>query len=448
MVAVSGGGDSVALVHLLAELASRGELILAGLAHLNHQLRPTADRDEALCRALAVRHGVPIDVARRDVAGAARALRRSAEAVGRDLRYALFEEVRLRRAADVVAVAHSRDDQAETVLLRLLRGTGPRGLRGMRPRRDGVVRPLLACSRGELRRYLAARGAEWAEDETNADCTVPRNRVRHQLLPLLVRDYQPATPRLLARLADLAAADDAVLEAMADAAGAGVSSPLEGGWRLDTAGLQALPPAIAHRVVRRLLERAGAQRAVRLADVDRVLAACRSARARPVVVAGVSVERFSADAVLFNRGRAAALPRLPPRTLEVPGQVEVPECGAGWRLRADGPIQREEAPAPSRHRLLLAAGSERGPLTVRGREAGDRFRPAGLGGSKSLQNLFVDRKVPRALRDRVPVVIDATGRILWVVGIAVAEGAAAPAGAADEIVLNFVRPGLPGPEAT
>ncbi|MGE4085650.1 MAG: tRNA lysidine(34) synthetase TilS [Vicinamibacterales bacterium] len=448
VAAVSGGGDSVALVLLLAELAAAGDLVLAGLVHLNHQLRPTADRDEALCRALAESHGVPIDAARRDVAAAARAGRRSTEVTARDLRYALFEEARVRRAAEVTAVAHTRDDQAETVLFRLLRGTGPQGLRGMRPRRDLIARPLLACGRDELRRYLAARGASWSEDETNADPAIPRNRIRHELLPQLTRLYQPALPRVLARLADLAAADDEVLAAAADTAAARLSSEVAEGWRLDTQALAAAPPAIAHRVVRGLLARAGAARAVRVADVDRVLAACRTAQARPVRVAGVLVERFSADAVLFNRGGIAAAASLPPRMLEVPGLVEVPECGAGWRLRAEGPIKQGRAPAPSRHRLLLDAGTGSGPFTVRGRRAGDRIRPAGAGGSKSLQDLFVDRKVPRALRARVPDAADAAGRILWVVGVAVAEGAAAPAGAGDVVVLNFERPASPGPEAT
>jgi len=447
VVAVSGGGDSVALVHLLTELAAAGDLVLAGLVHLNHQLRPTADRDEALCRALADSCGVPIDAARRDVAAAARAGRRSPEVAARDLRYALFEDARVRRTAEVVAVAHTRDDQAETVLLRLLRGTGPHGLRGMRPRRDRIARPLLGCGRDELRRYLAARGASWSEDETNADPAIPRNRIRHELLPRLTRDYQPATARVLARLADLAAADDEVLAAAADTAAARLSSNETGGWRLDTVALAAVPPAIAHRVVRGLLERAGAARAVRVADVDRVLAACRAAQARPVRVAGVLVERFSANAVLFNRVDAAPAKPLPPRMLEVPGAVEVPECGAGWRLRAEGPIEKGRAPAPSRHRLLLDAGIGRGPFTVRGRRTGDRIRLAGLGGSKSLQDLFVDRKIPRVLRGRVPVVADPAGRILWVVGVAVAEGVNVPADADDVVVLSFERPDGPGPEA-
>ena len=447
VAAVSGGGDSVALVHLLRELETGGHVVLAGVAHLNHQLRPEAGSDEAFCRTLASAAGVPFDVARANVGVAATAARVSVEVAGRDARYAFFEDVRVARGAHAVAVAHTRDDQAETVLLRLLRGAGTHGLRGALASRGGVVRPLLTCGRDELRAYLAARGVAWLEDATNADTAPLRNRIRHDLLPRLVRDYQPGAARLLARTAELAHDDDAYLTAVADTAAGAVSSNQDEVWRVDAAALLALPPAIGRRVVVLTLQRAGATRAVRLADVERALDTCRSAQAAVCRVAGVTVERFSADVVLFSRGDAPAVRPMPPRTLEVPGQVEVPECGAGWRLRAEGPIERQSAPKPSRHRILLDAARGLGPFIVRGRRRGDRLRPVGLGGTKSLQDLFVDRKVPRSERDRTPVVVDAAGRILWVVGLALDEGALAVEGADDVVVLNFERPDGSGPEA-
>jgi tRNA(Ile)-lysidine synthase len=447
VAAVSGGGDSVALFHLLRELAASGHVVLAALAHLNHQLRPEAERDEAFCRALADAAGVPCDVARVAVAAAAAAGRQSVEVAGRDARYAFFEQVRASRAAHAVAVAHTRDDQAETVLLRLLRGAGTRGLRGALPARGGIVRPLLSCGRDDLRAHLAARGAAWLEDATNADPTILRNRIRHDLLPRLVRDYQPGAARVLARTAELASDDDAYLTAAAHTAAAVVSSKEAGGRMVQTAALLALPPAIGRRVVQLLLREAGATRAVRLADVERVLAGCRNAQAEVCRVAGVAVERFSTDAVLINRGGGLARQPLASRTLAVPGYVDVPECGAGWRLRAEGPIKKERAPQPSRHRILLDAALGPGPFTVRGRLPGDRLRPLGLGGSKSLQDLFVDRRVPRGERDRIPVVLDATGRIVWVVGVALDETAVAVEGVDDVVVLNIERPDGSGPEA-
>ena len=446
VAAVSGGGDSVALLRLLGELAATGEVVLAGVVHVNHQLRAAADRDEAFCASLAAAAGVPFDVARVDVAAVARAARCSVEVAARDARYGVFEEVRTRRLAECVAVAHTRDDQAETVLLRLLRGAGTRGLRGALPRRGAVVRPLLTCGRAELRDYLRAAGATWVDDETNADTAILRNRIRHDLLPRLERDYRPSVARVLARTATLAGDDDAYLARIADTAAADLTSKEEGGLALDGRGMLALPPAIRRRVARLLLERAGARRAVRFADVERLLTLCRGRSAARGEVAGVALERFAADRVLIIKG-AAPRPHIPPRTLEVPGEVEIPEAGPGWRVCAEGPIERTSAPPPARLCVLLDAAAALAPFAVRGRVPGDRLRPLGLGGTKTLQDLFVDRKVPRAERDRTPVVVDAAGRIVWVVGLALAEAAAAPEGGGDVVVLSVKRPESPGPEA-
>src|SRR5204862_6917950 len=153
--------------------------------HFNHQLRPTADRDEQHTAAIAATLGVPVLTDRADVAARAKAERQSVEAAGRIARYAFFDRARQHFQADVVALGHTRDDQAETVLLRLIRGAGPRGLAAMYPRKDHIIRPLLGVKREELRAWLGERGVTFVEDETNADVSIPRNRVRAELLPLL-----------------------------------------------------------------------------------------------------------------------------------------------------------------------------------------------------------------------------------------------------------------------
>ncbi len=197
VAALSGGSDSVAQLLLLCDLAAAGHLVLAGAAHLNHQLRPDAARDEQFCRALCARLGVPLMVATAPVPALAAEARVSIEVAARRVRYAFLERARIACDAAVVAVAHTADDQAETVLLRLLRGAGPRGLRGILPVRGTVVRPLLDCTRAALRADLTRRGETWVDDATNADVAQPRNRVRHELiLPLLAGRFQPAvTPR-------------------------------------------------------------------------------------------------------------------------------------------------------------------------------------------------------------------------------------------------------------
>lgn len=447
LVALSGGADSVAALLLLHELAAAGDIVLAGAAHLNHGLRPDAADDEAFCRELCARLGVALAVERADIRGAAAALRASVEVAARHVRYTFLDRARLAMEADHIAVAHTRDDQAETVLLRLLRGAGTRGLRGILPVRGVVVRPLLEAGREELRRYLAGRGQTWREDVTNADVGHVRNRIRHELLPLLSAQYRPSVSRVLARSADVALEDDRYLEYLADGVASHVLTVKDGAAHVALPALRVLPTALQRRVARIALERAGCRRPARLADIDRLLAALTATPAARAVVAGVDVERFAENAVLSSRGLADGAGPLPIRELPAGGQVPLTELGPGWRLRATGPIREGEPPAGILQ-IVVAAGALRWPLRVRTRLPGDRMRPKGGGGSKKLQDLFVNRKVPRTDRDRIPVVVDAAGRILWVVGHAVAEGIEASEASDDVVVLSVERPISAGPEAS
>lgn len=445
---LSGGSDSVALVMVLRELAAAGDVVFAGAAHLNHQLRTDAGRDAAFCHDLCARLGVPLVLGETPVVDHARTWKCSIEVAGRRARYSFLEDARGSLGADVVAVAHTADDQAETVLLRLLRGAGPRGLRGVLPRRGTVVRPLLECTRGDLRSAVSAHGLTWVDDLTNDDVAVPRNRIRHELLPLLAERFQPAITRVLARTADVVAADDALLEGLAAAAFSRAVDASGGAVRLSRRALAAEPLALARRVARRALQAAGATRTPDLADVERLLAVCRHDGPPAAEVAGLRVERFPEDAVLLIRRPATSgVNALPARLLPVPGDVALPELGEGCRLTAERPIQRTGRPEGAGVRLALK-GTVPVPLAVRSRQPGDRIRPVGLGGSKTLQDLLVDRKVARADRGLVPVVTDATGRIVWVVGHAADAEAAAVTGEDDVIVLNFERPAASGPEGS
>ncbi|HKB10978.1 MAG TPA: tRNA lysidine(34) synthetase TilS, partial [Vicinamibacterales bacterium] len=204
LAAVSGGSDSIALVHMLRELEHEGDLRLLGIVHFNHQLRTAADADEQFVHGVADRFGLPFFAGRGDVAARARLQRRSIEVAARAARYEWFERARATAGADLVALGHTRDDQAETVLLRLTRGAGPRGLAGMHPRNGRIVRPLLGCRRDELRAWLGARQLLFVQDSTNADVAIPRNRVRAELLPLLAARFNPAIVDVLADQADLA----------------------------------------------------------------------------------------------------------------------------------------------------------------------------------------------------------------------------------------------------
>ena len=185
LIGLSGGSDSVALVFLLRELAENGGFSIAGVAHFNHQLRPSAGRDEAFCRELADRLHLRIVVESADVKGYARGRNLSVEDAARRIRYDFLERSADALGANRIAVGHTQDDQAETFLLKLMRGAGMTGLAGIYPRRGRVIRPLLDASRAELRSHLSERGERWIEDETNADLDNPRNRIRHVVLPEL-----------------------------------------------------------------------------------------------------------------------------------------------------------------------------------------------------------------------------------------------------------------------
>lgn len=252
-VAVSGGADSVALAWLLGELAARDRgPALAGLIHLNHQLRGVdSDADESFVRDLAGRINAPVMAARVDVAARAREARVSIEVAARHARYEFFETAATSFGATIIATGHTMDDQAETVMLRLLRGAGTRGLSGIRARRDRVIRPLIHCRRADLRTFLQSRGETWREDVSNEDVSIARNRIRHELMPVLSA-VAPGGVRALARLATFAQDDEAALmQAATEIAPSLVLSKEAGnGIELDAAMLSLMPAALARRLIR------------------------------------------------------------------------------------------------------------------------------------------------------------------------------------------------------
>ncbi len=427
VVALSGGPDSVALVHLLLELQAAGELSVAGLAHFNHQLRgPDADGDEAFCRAMAAALGLPIEVGRGDVRALARDGRRSVEDAARAARYGLLEEAADRLGADVIAVGHSADDQAETFLLRLIRGAGARGLAGILPRSGRVVRPLIDIPRVDLRQYTAGRQLDSRENTSNSNLEIPRNRVRHELLPYLQREFSPGISGVLAREAAIARADEDRLQQESIDLAASIVLRSKDAVDVDTAALTSLHPALASRVARMALQVGAPDAFIGFDHIDRLLRFAREGSP------GSAMSLPGQQAV--HRGNRMVLGPEPPREssarqpnsfrfpLSIPGEVTLGD--QGWAISAERAERLDWPGGPGLARsahVAVALESSSLPLAIRSRRPGDRFRPLGLGHGKKLQDFLVDRKVPREARDSLPLVVDRDDRIVWVVGESVAE---------------------------
>lgn len=439
-IALSGGSDSVALTWLLHDMATTSDWTVAGLVHVHHGLRGAeSDADEAFCRTLAARLALPIDVTRIDILSRSRAARASVEVAAREARYEVFPEAARRLGATCVATGHTMDDQAETVLLRLLRGATARGISAIRARRDRYVRPLLDFRRQELRADLIRRGEGFREDASNADIRIVRNRLRHQLMPV-VQELAPGAVRALARLAELSTEDEAFLtsSARAHATLLGLLRNDADGVQLDRGRLNALPGALARRVVRDAIEAADAP--VTSRHIEDVLRLTRGRRLHGHLdLTGLAVEIDNGSLIL--RRRATGITPVPgfEYALTVPGAVEISEtCGrveASYRevVGADRGLCGAAV-------AILQASALHLPLVVRNRRPGDRLRPLGAPGSRKLQDVLVDRKVARESRDTVPIVADASGTIVWVAGVTVADHCRVTAPEAGVVILKFKGP--------
>jgi tRNA(Ile)-lysidine synthase len=408
VVGLSGGADSTALLDALAWLAKRQAFRLVA-AHLDHGLRPGSAEDAAACATLCRALDVPLRLGRADVR--ARALRegKGLEDAARRERYSFLREVMGQEQAVAIAVAHTQDDQAETVLLRLLRGAASTGLGAMRPRSRDLLRPLLHVSRDEVLCHLANRGLAWREDPTNQDVAFARNRVRHELLPLLGR-FNPNITSTLARAATVLA-DEADLAA---AAGRELLDRIgraeDGALLLDRAGLAAAHPAAARAALRRALDGLGGLAGVSAVHVDRLLDLARSplasGRRLPLPGAREAVVRFGH--LRLGPQLARTLPFALP--LAVPGDVRIPG-GPTVRIEPAGGPARSGADEAV---VAVPMGSE--PLCLRTRRPGDRVFVRGR--AVSLKRFLMDRRIPADARPGLPLVA-AGADILFVPGVPV-----------------------------
>lgn len=407
LVGISGGGDSVALLRLLLDVAGDYPLQLHA-AHLDHGLRPESSADARWVEELCTVWQVPLTVERVDVAALAQTRGCGLEEAGRLARREMLQRLAQGHGCDVIALGHQRGDQAETVLHRLLRGTSMSGLAAMRPRQGRFIRPLLAWSRQELEDYLTACGQPYLQDASNLDPAFTRNRLRHQVLPLLGQ-FNPRLEEHLAALAQRSAEEEDYWQLQVAAAMEALRLPDRDELRLDRAGLAKLHPALGRRVLRSALgEVRGALSGLDAGHLQDLLALVASGSAQaelhlPQCWAGV---RF--DALVLRKS--------PPKRPSLP-RVEV--AGPGDYLLPDGRSLRFEiiaAPLGESQTAVEYDLAEVGfPLLIRGFEPGDRIRLEGLGGRKKLKELFSEARVEQELRSNWPLLVGK--ELLWVVGL-------------------------------
>jgi tRNA(Ile)-lysidine synthase len=418
-VAVSGGADSVALLRTLLEV--RTELgIVVSVVHLNHGIRGTeADEDEQFVTNIALQFDLPLHLERADVPAHGRQEKLSLETSARELRYNFFKRLLETNACDKIATAHTLDDQAETVLLRILRGTGTRGLAAIPPLRDAspelsarIVRPFLGIRRETIEAYLRTLNQPWREDSTNRDPKHLRNRIRHQLLPQLEREYNPALRQSLVNLAEISRAEEehwftevAPLISLVN--------KLEDGITIARSQFLALPLALQRRLLVDQADRLNLPAG--FDEIERILRAVANPGMEQQLENGWRVaatrQHFS-----IRKGSQTVDPSAYDLPLAVPGSVELPTA-----LRLQATLLQPAEASRYNSATLLAHDRLQLPLRVRNWHPGDRFWPVGSKQAEKLKRLFQEHHIPTDARISWPVGLSGE-TIVWVRGFPVASG--------------------------
>ena len=418
LVAVSGGVDSMTLLNVLLELAEDWHLTLS-VAHLDHRMR-SGSADDARFVADGVKAlRLPFVQNAVDVPAYVQREGGSPEAGARDVRYRFLREAAHETGASAIALGHTLDDRVETLFINLLRGAGIQGLAGMPPVRAErdlrYIRPLIDSARARVEAYADSHGIPYRDDPSNRDPRYERNRVRHELMPLL-ETFNPnvrgAVGRANEALADLQAYLHRDAERLLSRALI-ASTNQAGTW--DAQPLRAAHRALQRQALRQAIVHVKADiQGITEAHIDALADLLEQARSgRSVDLPGDVSARYHADRLIVEHGRGAPSEAPPVQVgLRQSGTTDVPQLG--WRFRVDEMPGSHPDPA-DRLEARVDAGTMVGPLAVRNRRPGDRMRPLGLGGTKKLQDILVDAKIPRHQRDAIPLICDDHG-ILWVTG--------------------------------
>ena len=448
LVGLSGGADSVVLAHTLFALRTKLGIELV-VAHLHHGLRAEADDDQAFCRELANALHLPFVTGRIDVASRAKAAKRSIEDEARRSRYAFLSEQAAVNGCDRIACGHTMNDQAETLMMRLARGSGMRGLSSVYPvvkkENVNIIRPLIDVRRQEILAYLEECGHSYRDDASNLDRRFTRNRLRHDVLPYVADALNPRLVETLARSAEILRDEEDFMETQARKVFAETRAIGKAGISLSVSALAALHPALRRRLTRLAVEHAKGDTAnLTAGHVADVLALLEEGKSgREVHLPGLTVERSFDE--LFFTSKATRAPRgREQRTngynryeyrLPIPAKLHIRECRGLLTAHLVQSVRAGDGPGAAAGTAVDIGIEDRGvedglsQLRVRSPRPSDRFTPLGAPGSKPLTRYLMERKVAKRDRRRVPLVVRADAdEILWVAGHAVSERARLGAG--------------------
>lgn len=417
VVAISGGADSTALLNLLTRLPGYTLRLVA--AHLNHCLRGVeSDADQEFCRKMAARYSIPFRSKRVDVRKFASENRLNLEDAGRRARILFLDEICSEYGAGAVALAHHADDQAETILMRLLRGSGMAGLSGMAYRNDrDYVRPLLEISRSEIEQYLRRAGLSWREDASNSDTTYLRNRIRHELLPDLEK-YNPAIRSSLAATASLLSDDEALLAELTEQAFTKLCRTGEGETVCSVAQLRILNPALRRRVLRRaFVQLTGSLDRVARNHILAICSMIESDRpnARLSLPQRVTILK-EYDRLSFRLTAGTDQDAAPNLIITEPGYYRLP-TGALTVQISEPPADFKTVPAGTAYFSLDKVPF---PWQLRTFHPGDRIIPFGMSGRKKVKDIFIARKIALSERKRIPLLFCGAD-LIWIADLGVSE---------------------------
>jgi len=440
-VAVSGGPDSITLLHVMSKIAAGYQLSLV-IVHVNHDLRgEESEREERFVRELGETMKIPVEARKISITAIRKREQGSVENISRRERYKYFKEVTERYSLDKIVLGHNRDDQAETVIMKFLRGSGLGGLRGILPVRDGLyARPLIEVSRKEILAFLKEEGVQYMTDSSNVDDIYVRNRIRNRLIPGLKDQYNPRLIENIARMADIIRLENDFIEQYVDDALLKLNIIYEGNRiGIHIANFKLLHPVLRLRIIKRLLEnRSSSKMKISYVHVKAVIDLIEGPRSNGLLdlPLGITVRR-EYDNLTIVKDKKSSLPSDQHDSIKkvrkddkwdindyyydisIPGTVRIEETGLTIDFSYTG---IEHIDFNTANTVFMDYDSLMFPLIIRNMRAGDRMQPLGLGGTKKVKSIFIDKKIPRSKRREIPLLVDQNA-VLWIPGIQLSDRA-------------------------